>query len=115
MNFQRPTSNVEPNQKMNFKEMNVQLAIGEQALVRGIWYSDKGVPDVKKIEFFEIPVVRVKSSNTMLTKEGCQVSIRDKITANGKTACYLTINSEEALIFRENPYMGQAKYGLYIV
>ncbi len=82
---------------------------------RGIWYSDKRIPDVKKIEFFEIPVVRVKSSNTMLAKEGYQVSIRDKITTNGKTACHLTINTEEALIFRENPHMGQAKKGLYIV
>ena len=42
----------------------------------------------------------------MLTKEGCQVSIGDKIPTNREAAYHLTIYAEEALFFRKNPHMG---------
>jgi len=50
----------------------------------------------------------------MLTKERCQVRIRDEIAANGKIFRNFTINPEKALFFRENPYMGQADQRLNI-
>jgi hypothetical protein len=51
----------------------------------------------------------------MLTKEGSQVRIRDKIATNGKAARHLMIKAEKALFFRESPDVGQTEQGLYIV
>lgn len=63
------------------------------------------VSHTEKCELQEVPVMGVQRFDTMISKQGGQMGVRDKVSSGGNLSCCVSIDLPETLFFRQEPHV----------
>jgi len=65
------------------------------------------VSDLEKVEFPEVPIDRIQPPDAVLTEKGRQMGVGNKVAADGKVGCHLTVDLQKS--FPPSPPRARAR------